>query len=895
VTGGLAQVPLTTYGGASGATLVSLRRGQLWLTAILKVRLSLAHDAIAELVPGAEIAASDEPATGASLVRASDLSPPTGRCELVLTGHARALGNTPVGSMSVRLFLGTDERALVDKTLHVYGDRPGGAAFPRPFTQLPIVYERAVGGPGTANPVGRRLDDPALPPNFVDPRDPHRVAGFGPLAPWWPERARLAQRGPSVRRGVLEIPDELPLAYFHAAPADQRFDALEGEEWLIVDGMRHDAPRYQSQLPPLRARARVTGGREVPEREDLELKLTRIAVDMERSIADVTWSASVVVAADELQELRVLARLETVEDPESMELSNETMNLNEEQLARVLGDEPLPWSTGPATPLAAVQPPAATGGLPFATAPAAPAVPRARTMEIAVENTASSVQKIVGGAIPFGPAPAGSPSVPIVSVPSFIDEDSVDSATAVTSLPSGALISALPFGAPPAGAVAPAPTRPAAGAVDEKPTPPASPLLSLGGALRPARAPATPPAAPEEPPPDSEMPPSSVMAPSRPSLPSPATAPEESAQRPPSQPPDPNELSGVRKLVLDNLRAGTAMHGIDLASADLSGLDLTGAILSDAKLSGAKLSRTILKGARLSGAKLVGADLSGADLTEAVLARADFTRAVLDDARLDNSELADVNAAQLHASNAKFDGARADRVKLVQAHLEGASFVAASLRDADLSGSAVGGASFKDATLTAARVSESRGEGANFDGARLDGASFTGATLPDASFVGADAPRTTWERAVLDRSIFDRAILRESNFARSSLEVASLRGVDLTKSDLSNVSAEGADFSESKLSGCDLRMSKLPDARLEHADLSEVNAQKVIANGARLDGANLQRASFRGARLKGCDLGNTQLAGADLRDADLEGARLDGADTAKAKLAGANLKGTRGT
>jgi len=933
MTDGSVRVPLTAYGGAAGATLVWAQRGKLWLTSVLKARVALGHDAVGELTPGVELHYADAPTAGASLRHVSDLAPPTGSCELILAGHACALGEQPVSSMAVRLYFGTDDRPLVDKTLHVYGERSGGAALPQPFTRMPLVYERAVGGPGSDNPVGRRLGDPARPPNIVDPRDPQRVAGFGPIAASWPGRARLAARAPTLRGALLELPDELPLAYFHAAPSDQRFAAPGGDEWLIVDGMRPDLPRLQTQLPLLRARARVTGGRELPERESVELTLARIAVDMDRCVADLTFSASVAVGAEELPSLQVLARLEALEDAESMELSSETMNLDEAQLASVLG-EALPWSqAGPHTPPAATLP--ALSALPFGKAQGARA-PRPPTVDLIAENTVTSLEELQRAAMPFSHGSAAPPAA--IAVPSFHDEDSADSATSVAPVPVGVGASALPFGAPasppafvpsaggppafvpsaggppafvpsaggppafvpspggppavaPPAAVPPAAVPPAAAQrVADEPSSPTAPLLTLGAAGAAGRA-EKPVAGRSEPPPDGTTPPPSAVAPAS-MRPSPASVRPPSAD---SAPPAGAEESGVRKVVLDNVRAGTAMHGMDLASADLSGLDLSGAVLSDAKLAGAKLHGTLLKGARLNGAKLVGADLRGCDLSGASLARADLTRAILDDAIATDADLSDVTASQLHAMNAKLSNVRAERAKLVQAHLDGAVLEGASLRDADLSGSHLDGTSFKAATLTSARMSEARGEGAIFSGARLDGATFTGATLRDASFEGADAPRTTWERSLLDRSVFDGANLREANFARCSLEVASLRGVDLQKSDLSNISAEGADFSESKLAGCDLRMSKLPDARLEQAILSDVNAQKLIANGARMEGADLQRASLRGARLKGSDLGNTKLAGADLRDADLEGARLDGADTAKAKLAGANLKGARGT
>ncbi len=78
------------------------------------------------------------------------------------------------------------------------------------------------------------------------------------------------------------------------------------------------------------------------------------------------------------------------------------------------------------------------------------------------------------------------------------------------------------------------------------------------------------------------------------------------------------------QVLLEDVRAGRWLRGIDLRGMDLSGLDL-----SQAQLRGADLSRTILRGTILRGADLArtqlnGADLTGADLTDANLWRADL-------------------------------------------------------------------------------------------------------------------------------------------------------------------------------------------------------------------------------------------------------------------------------
>jgi hypothetical protein len=100
-------------------------------------------------------------------------------------------------------------------------------------------------------------------------------------------------------------------------------------------------------------------------------------------------------------------------------------------------------------------------------------------------------------------------------------------------------------------------------------------------------------------------------------------------------------VEGVRALVLERLRAGRLLYGLNLVGADLRGLNFTNGVmpaldLRDANLSGCKLTGTLLVAARLDGADLTDADLMRADLT-----RANLSGATLAGARLDGAVLRD--------------------------------------------------------------------------------------------------------------------------------------------------------------------------------------------------------------------------------------------------------------
>ena len=96
------------------------------------------------------------------------------------------LGGTRPGgrlSPSVAVRLGVyRERPLIDKTLHVFGDRSPPGAPPRPFRKIPLAWERAAGGED--NPAGTSV------PNVIDPADPLRPAGFAPVPRHWAPRRR---------------------------------------------------------------------------------------------------------------------------------------------------------------------------------------------------------------------------------------------------------------------------------------------------------------------------------------------------------------------------------------------------------------------------------------------------------------------------------------------------------------------------------------------------------------------------------------------------------------------------------------------------------------------------------------------------------------------------------
>ena len=324
--GGPLRVDVSALAGSpiTCGSVVYRHRGQLRVTAVVKARFRLVHDGPATVASPEEIRAEEEHHGGdpaGSLRSASDLVPHRPRADVVFVGHAHAgAGAAPASSARLAVFR---ERALIDKTIHVYGDwsdaAGGGApgAAPRPFERMPLVYERAYASPGDRSSVANPVGTPR--PNLVDPRDPRRPIGFGPIARAWPIRARLL--GEADRRALdaplPELSDAFDWRYFQAAPPDQQVDALQGDEWIVLDGLHPSRARIQTRLPSAAPVARVhrRTGPGADGGQPLALVLDTLAIDGDQQACDLVWRGSVPVPEGEagLPLLQILVGLKLPE------------------------------------------------------------------------------------------------------------------------------------------------------------------------------------------------------------------------------------------------------------------------------------------------------------------------------------------------------------------------------------------------------------------------------------------------------------------------------------------------------------------------------------------------------------------------------------------------------
>ena len=228
-------------------TLVWRREGVLSVTATAKCTFSMVHEGFALPSTPREIEREERPwmgRKGRSLEAAPEALPALGFTEVTLRGHATAPQREPTSAIAVRLVLWR-RSALLDKTLHVFGERETSDAYPREFSTMPLVYERAAGGPGTENPVGMLPEDGA--PFIVDPLRPTSPAGFGPRAAAWPGRA------PGPPATIVDIWEWDR----SVSPGQLGVPIVEG---LVRFCPRHPAAAFRSGRTPRRHRCRSTAG-----------------------------------------------------------------------------------------------------------------------------------------------------------------------------------------------------------------------------------------------------------------------------------------------------------------------------------------------------------------------------------------------------------------------------------------------------------------------------------------------------------------------------------------------------------------------------------------------------------------------------------------------------------
>jgi hypothetical protein len=261
--------------------------------------------AVQEPVVSADVYAAD----GSSLAVASELVPFKTRPEAIVTGHAYAPEGRPISSLVAAMAIGE-----IDKRVQVVGDRhfslDGRLSEPVRFARMPLVWERAAGGPDTVNPVGvptgdgakadflGRVSAPNLLPagdSLTSRKDVVAPANFGPIAPLWPSRAVRLHRHAAVWEPdhwhERPLPD-IDIAYFNAAPADQQRTLPFGEDALYLENLH---PRFALLSTRLAQVAPVMTVDQGAGRVPLQLRCDTLTIDSDRGLAMLVWRAHLLV------------------------------------------------------------------------------------------------------------------------------------------------------------------------------------------------------------------------------------------------------------------------------------------------------------------------------------------------------------------------------------------------------------------------------------------------------------------------------------------------------------------------------------------------------------------------------------------------------------------------
>jgi uncharacterized protein YjbI with pentapeptide repeats len=708
--------------------------------------------------------------------------------EILLTGSAHSPEGRPVAWMPVTLHLGQ-----WSKSLSIFGDRlwtRDGLSEPRPFTSMPLTWERAFGGPSfKRNPCGRGAEAIAIAgagdvlpaPNVEHPEqlvtspssrpDP---ASFAPLGSSWSQRMKNlgTYDGQWLRERWPWLPDDFDWSYFNAAPQDQRFKGfLRGDETIVLEGMNAAHPRIETALPALKPRWFMR--QQVQKRlvfGEIPLKLDTVFIDTEKMRIVLLWRGVVSIYSLKMKEVTDhLLVSEPLDEPDKGLPYFEAMLERRKGEIDNPNEEVEPEGTNSPFPLPDV-PPMDMSWV------------RALDEEMAADVRNAEAAMAQMRSDPSDPSRDFSEYLGPVAMDAPASQTYADVEEGVESV-LGRLRDSGPEGA----AFADQEWLPATLKADMEA------MDRVGQQLFAA-----------------------------------------------DEPGDQETQPWTRERVEQHHRARGSFEDQELDGLDLAELDLRGAMLrgasmagcdvSGAKLDGAMLDGAVLEGAMLTEATLAGASLRSADLTNARAALASFSDATLDDAVFVGAKLQGADFRQARGTSCDF--AAAD---LTMADLRGAAFERADFSHATLEKLKASGAS-----LVSCDVGQTKAGDVDLTGANVHDLRATAADLNHAVLRGVTGEKTAWDDANLSGADFTEAQLPGAVFDGANLEGAVLDRANLATARLCDVNLTGASAYDANLFRATLENARLEGAVFVGANMYEVEFYQATYEGAHFTDANLK-------------------------------------------------------
>jgi hypothetical protein len=227
----LAFGPVTAVpvGQVACATTLWTSTARLHLTIVVKAQFRFQQNGAMAPIPAAPVRAE-----------LGELAPYLTHADVVLSSaHAHPTSREPASALAVRMAV-SREWAVVDKTLLAYARDAQGGKAPVAAGAIPLV-----GAHGARSGI------------LVSPHDPSRAGRLGPLPEDAPERAAFlgGVAPPRPHNDIIRLPEGFSWTWFQVAPPDQRTSYLQGDEWVVLDGMHPTERRVQSRLPSARAQA----------------------------------------------------------------------------------------------------------------------------------------------------------------------------------------------------------------------------------------------------------------------------------------------------------------------------------------------------------------------------------------------------------------------------------------------------------------------------------------------------------------------------------------------------------------------------------------------------------------------------------------------------------------